>query len=127
MGSGARSLIWKQVFQYRAARKEDLVKAAAGTLTPGSHMELTQTTPSDLIGVTFTAVKGLRHLAEEQFGQLFVRTEVLSRGTRRMVVELRLDAHGILVIHAERARPSNPFCITRVHTGRDAGALRMVL
>ena len=90
-------------------------------------MELAQVTPPDLTGAMFTTLKELRHLAEQQYGQLFVPTEVLSKSTLRMVVELRLDALGRVVLHAERARHWQPYRVTRIETGRDARVLRIAI
>ena len=90
-------------------------------------MELTQVTPPDLTGAMFTTLKELRHLAEQQYGQLFVPTEVLSKSTLRMVVELRLDAVGRTVLHAERARHWQPYRVVRIETGRDARVLRIAM
>jgi hypothetical protein len=90
-------------------------------------MDLTHVTPPDLTGAMFITLKELRHLAEQHYGQLFVPVEVLSKSTLRMVVELRLDALGRVVLHAERARHWHPYRITRIETARDAKLLRIAM
>lgn len=87
-------------------------------------MELTE---ANLTGAMFTTLKELRHLAEQQYGQLFVPTEVLSKSTLRMVVELRLNGLGRVVLHAERARHWHPYRVTRIERASDARILRIAM
>lgn len=84
-------------------------------------------TQAHLEGAMFTTLKELRHLAEQQYGQLFVPTEVLSKGTLRMAVALRLDGLGRVVLHAERARHWQPYRVTRIETSRDTRVLRIAV
>jgi hypothetical protein len=102
----------------------DGVSATLATLIPEIVMELTHV---DLTGAMFTTLKELRHLAEQQYGQLFVPTEVLSKSTLRMVVELRLEALGRVVLHAERARHWQPYRVTRIENASDARVLRIAI
>lgn len=78
--------------------------------------QLIPATPHDLVGAMFTTPKDLRHLAEQQFGQLFVPVEVLAKSAHRATIELRLDSLGPVVVHAERARHWYPYRIVRVDT-----------
>ncbi|HEX8451866.1 MAG TPA: hypothetical protein VF647_07210 [Longimicrobium sp.] len=102
----------------------DGVSATLATLIPVIVMELTH---ADLAGAMFTTLKELRHLAEQQYGQLFVPTEVLSKTTLRMVVELRLEALGRVVLHAERARHWQPYRVTRIENASEARVLRIAI
>jgi hypothetical protein len=71
------------------------------------------------MGEVFTTPKDLRHLAEQHFGQLFVPVDVLTKTAHRIAVELRLDGHGRVVVHGERARHWHPFRIARVEAARE--------
>ena len=81
-------------------------------------MELTRVQPRDLVGSMFTTPKDLRHLAEQQFAQLFVPTDVIASGAHRVAIALRLDDFGRVVVHAERARHWYPYRVTRVEAAR---------
>ena len=59
--------------------------------------------PYELMGATFTTPKDLRHLAEQEFGELFVPT----------------DVHGRIVVHAERERHWYPYRIVHVEGPRE--------
>ena len=83
-------------------------------------MKPTVMTPHELVGTMFTTPKELRHLAEQQFGQLFVPTEVLTKGAQRASIALCLGTHGRIVIHAERGRHWYPYRVVRVETSRAA-------
>lgn len=77
-------------------------------------MELTAVMPYDLMGATFTTPKDLRHLAEQEFGELFVPTEVLTQNALSATIELTLGDHGRFVVRAERERHWYPYRITHV-------------
>ncbi|HYJ79709.1 MAG TPA: hypothetical protein VEW03_08925 [Longimicrobiaceae bacterium] len=77
-------------------------------------MERTAAAPQELVGEMFTTPKELRHLAERQFGELFVPTEVLAESSLSAVISLTTDGLGPLVVHAERDRDWYPYRITRV-------------
>ncbi|HEX2204901.1 MAG TPA: hypothetical protein VHG91_16445 [Longimicrobium sp.] len=70
----------------------------------------------ELLGVLFTTPKELRHMAEQNLGQLFVPTEVLHAGPRAAIVVLRPQGMSEIVVHAERERHGYPYQITRVDT-----------
>ncbi|MDB4950691.1 MAG: hypothetical protein JWM27_3340 [Gemmatimonadetes bacterium] len=76
----------------------------------------------ELIGAMFLNAKDLRHLAEQEFGELFVPTEVILEGDRRAMFELHVHGVGRIVIHAERERDPHPYHITRVERPRAAPA-----
>lgn len=86
-------------------------------------MEMTSVRPNDLVGTVFTTPKDLRHLAEQQFGQLFVPTDVLTKSADRIAVSLRIDGHGSIVVHGERALRWHPFRVARVEPARATFAL----
>ncbi|HET7231249.1 MAG TPA: hypothetical protein VFJ16_14670, partial [Longimicrobium sp.] len=48
----------------------------------------------DLVGVMFNTPKELRHVAEQHFGEQFVRTEVLESRPLCTVITLRPDSVG---------------------------------
>lgn len=74
-----------------------------------------------LIGLLFTTPKELRHLAEQNLGQLFVPTEVVAAGSNTADIVLRPEGLGEILVHAERERHWYPYVITRVeHVDRDA-------
>jgi hypothetical protein len=77
-------------------------------------------TGQELVGALFTTPKNLRHLAEQEFGQLFVPTELLMEGARHAMLALTVDRIGRVVVHAERPRKRNPFVVTRVDLPRTA-------
>jgi hypothetical protein len=80
-------------------------------------MELTHV---DLTGAMFTTLKELSHLAEQQYGQLFVPTEVLSKSTLRMVVRAAPGGAGARGA-ARRARaPLAAYRVTRLEPRGDA-------
>jgi len=79
-------------------------------------------TAHDLVGTMFTTPKDLRHLAEQQFGEEFVPTEVRHEGEHTLTLELRLARLGTLLVYAERERHWYPYRITRVEAARDTGA-----
>jgi hypothetical protein len=79
-------------------------------------------TGHELVGALFTTPKHLRHLAEQEFGQLFVPTELLMEGTRHAMLALTLTGVGRVVVHAERPGKRTPFVVTRVDLPRDAGS-----
>jgi hypothetical protein len=81
-------------------------------------------TPQELVGAMFSTPKELRHLAEQQFGELFVPTEVLADSPHSAVIALSPESLGPLVVHAERARHWYPYRVTRVtrvHAARGDG------
>jgi hypothetical protein len=77
-------------------------------------MELTAVMPHELTGATFTTPKDLRHLAEQEFGELFVPTEVLEQDAHSATIALRSGGHGRFVVYAERERHWYPYRITHV-------------
>jgi hypothetical protein len=74
----------------------------------------------ELVGALFMNAKDLRHLAEQEFGEQFVPTEVILEGARRAMFELHVHGMGRIVIHAERERDRHPYHITRVERPRAA-------
>lgn len=77
-------------------------------------------TGHELVGAMFTTPKHLRHLAEQEFGQLFVPTEVLMEGARSAMLALEVEGIGRVLVHAERTgKRSTPFVVTRVDLPRD--------
>ena len=81
-------------------------------------------TPQELVGAMFSTPKELRHLAEQQFGELFVPTEVLADSPHSAVIARSPDSRGPRVGHAARARPGSPYRVTRVprvHAARGDG------
>lgn len=68
----------------------------------------------ELLGAMFTTPKELRHLAEQNLGQLFVPTEVMHEDEHVADVVLRPSGMGAIHVHAERERSWYPFYITRV-------------
>lgn len=89
-------------------------------------MERTAAAPQELVGAMFSTPKELRHLAERQFGELFVPVEVLAESSHSAVIALSPDSHGPVVVYAERARHWYPYRVTRVEAaprdGRSGGA-----
>lgn len=81
-------------------------------------MKLVSVELHELVGTVFTTPKDLRHLAEQQFRQLFVPADVLTTSASRIAVELRLDGHGRVVVHGERALRWHPFRVARVEAAR---------
>jgi hypothetical protein len=88
----------------------------------------------ELIGAVFVNATELRHLAEREFGQLFVPVELLSDQVHGGVFALQVRGVGRLVVHADREREWHPYHITRLErpradrswvpaTGRSAGAV----
>lgn len=77
-------------------------------------MELTPVMPHDLMGATFTTPKDLRHLAEQEFSELFVPTEVLAQNAVSTTIALNAGGHGRFVVHAERERHWYPYRIIQV-------------
>lgn len=75
--------------------------------------------PYELMGATFTTPKDLRHLAEQEFGELFVPTDVLTQSATSTVIALRTDVHGRIVVHAERERHWYPYRIVHVEGPRE--------
>ncbi|HEU0013435.1 MAG TPA: hypothetical protein VFQ45_07110 [Longimicrobium sp.] len=73
---------------------------------------------NDLVGTMFTTAKELRHLAEQQFGEEFVPTELCAENEHGAVLELRTARLGPLVVHAERERHWYPYRIVRVEQAR---------
>ena len=69
---------------------------------------------NELVGSMFTTAKELRHLAEQQYGDLFVPTEVLTQDDHSAVLRLHPDHRGALTVHAERECHWHPFRVTRV-------------
>jgi hypothetical protein len=67
-----------------------------------------------LLGLVYATTKELRHQAELLLGRLFVPTEVVRGSDRAADVVLRPEGLGEIHLHAERARPWNPFLVTRV-------------
>src|SRR3954468_8880864 len=57
--------------------------------------------PRALVGTMFTNAKELRHLAEQELGELFVPVEVLAESDHSAVFALRSDGAGRIVVHAE--------------------------
>lgn len=76
-------------------------------------------TGHELVGALFTTPKNLRHLAEAEFGQLFVPTELLMEGARQAMLALTVEGVGRLVVHAERPHKRHPFVVTRVDLPRE--------
>jgi hypothetical protein len=70
--------------------------------------------PRALVGAMFTSAKELRHLAEQELGELFVPVEVLAESDLSAVFALRSDGAGRIVVHAERGRHWYPFRVTYV-------------
>jgi hypothetical protein len=68
----------------------------------------------ELLGAMFTTPKELRHLAEQNLGQLFVPTEVIHEDEQVADLVLRPTGMGSIYVHAERERSWYPFHITRV-------------
>ena len=77
-------------------------------------MEWTVATPQELVGAMFTNPTELRHLAEQQFGELFVPIEVLAESPHSAVIQLTPRTIGPVVLHAERARHWYPVRVTHV-------------
>jgi hypothetical protein len=71
-------------------------------------------TTHDLVGAMFSTPKELRHLAEREFCQTYVATEVLSEDGHSTLIELRPGGMCPLRVHAERARHWYPYRITRI-------------
>ena len=67
----------------------------------------------ELIGMMFTTAKELRHLAEQQFAELFVPVETIAEGRNTAIFALRLP-DGRMTVRAERAAAHTPYRITRV-------------
>ncbi len=82
-------------------------------------MQRTIAAPQELVGAMFSTPKELRHLAEQQFGELFVPIEVLADSPHSAVIALSPESLGPLVVHAERARHWYPYRVTRVHAQVD--------
>ena len=78
--------------------------------------------PRALVGAMFTSSKELRHLAEQELGELFVPVEVLAESDHSAVFALRSDAVGRIVVHAERGRHWYPFRVTYVEADGNAEA-----
>ena len=74
----------------------------------------------DLIGALFVTPKDLRHLAEQEFGELFVPTEVVVQDEHSATYALQVRGVGRVTVHAERERDWHPFNITRVELPREA-------
>ena len=72
----------------------------------------------ELVGVTFSSAKELRHLAEREMGELFVPVELLAESEHCAVFTLHPGSLAPLLVHAERARHWMPFRITRVEPVR---------
>jgi len=70
--------------------------------------------PPALVGSMFTRAKELRHLAEQELGELFVPVEVLAESDHSAVFALRSDGAGRILVHAERGRHWYPFRVTYV-------------
>lgn len=68
----------------------------------------------ELLGAMFTTPKEIRHLAEQNLGQLFVPTEVIHEDEHTADLVLRPSGMGEIHVHAERERSWYPFLITRV-------------
>ena len=68
----------------------------------------------ELLGAMFTTPKEVRHLAEQNLGQLFVRTDVIHEDEHTADLVLRPAGMGVIHVHAERERSWYPFHITRV-------------
>ena len=68
----------------------------------------------ELLGAMFTTPKDVRHLAEQNLGQLFVRTDVIHEDEHTADLVLRPAGMGVIHVHAERERSWYPFHITRV-------------
>jgi hypothetical protein len=90
------------------------VNRAVRTLTVELAVDPIVDAPHALVGAMFSTPKELRHLAEQQFGDLFVPTEVISENAHSAVIALRPDNVGTLVVHAERERHWYPYRVTRV-------------
>ena len=74
----------------------------------------------DLIGALFVTAKDLRHLAEQEFGELFVPTEVVAQDEHTATYTLQVRGIGRVTVHAERQRDWHPFNITRVELPRES-------
>lgn len=72
----------------------------------------------ELVGITFSSAKELRHLAEREMGELFVPVELLAESEHVAVFTLHPGSLAPLLVHAERARHWFPFRITRVEPVR---------
>lgn len=82
--------------------------------------------PRALVGAMFTSAKELRHLAEQELGELFVPVEVLAESDHSAVYALRSDAAGRIVVHAERGRHWYPFRVTYVEADGPAASTGQV-
>ncbi|HKP73889.1 MAG TPA: hypothetical protein VJT67_00030 [Longimicrobiaceae bacterium] len=80
----------------------------------GSNGRSTAGAPRALVGAMFTSAKELRHLAEQELGELFVPVEVLAESDHSAVYALRSDSAGRILVHAERGRHWYPFRVTYV-------------
>lgn len=67
-----------------------------------------------LTGAMFTTPKELRHMAEQEFGALFVPTEVVAASPGRITLALTVPGVERLLVHAERERRWYPYRVTRV-------------
>jgi len=74
----------------------------------------------ELIGAVFVNAVELRHLAEQEFGALFVPTVAVSTSERHATFALQVAGIGRLTVHAQRQREWHPFHITRVERPRTA-------
>jgi hypothetical protein len=72
----------------------------------------------ELIGAVFVNAVELRHLAEQEFGALFVPTEVVASSERQATFALQVPGVGRLAVHARREREWHPFHITAVERPR---------
>lgn len=75
----------------------------------------------ELVGAMFSTAKELRHLAEQEYGELFVPVEVLVETSNSAVLKLRPEATGPIVVHAERRRHWHPYRVSRVERARNEG------
>ena len=72
----------------------------------------------ELMGAVFVNSTELRHLAEREFGQLFVPVVVLADHGRGGVFALQVRGVGRVVVRAEREREWHPYHITRLERPR---------
>jgi hypothetical protein len=72
----------------------------------------------EMVGAVFVNATELRHLAEREFGQLFVPVVTLADHERGGVFALQVRGTGRVVVHAEREREWHPYHITRIERPR---------
>lgn len=88
---------------------------------PAGSVDGAEGETQELVGAMFSTAKELRHLAEQEYGELFVPVEVLVETSNSAVLRLRPEATGPIVVHAERRRHWHPYRVSRVERARNEG------